>query len=143
MRHRIPFFRAKRHLFMPVLLAAMLFSALVPQGFMPAFGADGFSVRLCSGTQDEMLRVSRGDPQFELIALVNGIDLDEIPSGDEADMQAPCAFAGIPHFGEPPVSADAEILLRLDAISPVRGYQSSGVYRHAQTPPATGPPFFG
>lgn len=127
---------------MPLLIAAMLFSALMPQGFMPSFSADGFTIKLCSGTQNDSLHVSRSDPQFELIALVNGIDLDTLPSDDSKNTDTPCAFAGMPVFAQPPQPPAIMASGGATAIMPVRNYQSLGAYRHAQTPPSTGPPFF-
>ncbi len=124
-----------------LLSCAMLLSLLVPSGFMPDHSDGSFSIKLCSGIQDAKLVIDRNNPQYELLALVNGINTQtDTDRGSDTEEMQDCAFsAGAGLALTPPPTVATEIVRHpafVSAIPRVRQYSGHAL----RLPPSTGPP---
>ncbi len=121
-------------------LLALLVSALVPQGFMPTQTAGGFAIKLCSGHADSKLVITADNPDYELLALVYGLQDEDAPDPEPEQSPPVCAFAGGASVG----LASTAPHLHIPTLAPATHEPSEprrfALRNRINIPPATGPP---
>jgi hypothetical protein len=125
---------------LPIMLICMMASAIVPRGYMPSVGADGFRMVLCAGAIDAATLASVADdaPAAALVKALKQAQQQHGSDGDNAPTACPFAGAAIADLptlaavSAPPAVHGAAPSLPPGRIVPAR--------HHAATPPATGPP---
>lgn len=125
-------------------LIAILSMATLPQGMMPVWGADGFSIELCSPGHQDSLKISRGDPDFETLRMIERakrIAQGELPGdGGKAAQNAECDFASYSAkaalTGDYAASTQRPVTQIYDRQSPL----TLAVLQRLHLPPSTGPP---
>jgi hypothetical protein len=124
---------------LPVMLLSVMASALVPRGYMPSVGSDGFRMVLCAGVLDaDALAAVATDPGAA--ALLGALKQAQDQHGSDGnDAPTACPFAGaiadLPTVAA--VSAPPAVHGAAPALPPSRIILAR---HHAATPPATGPP---
>lgn len=121
--------------------AALLMRALIPAGWMPAHGAHGFALELCSGRTPggdaEQLRAARALLEAALAGTSQG--QSDNAKSDASDQ--PCAFAGLAHAAPPAIAPESPSPTpQASAIQPLALVAAIGRGLPAPPPPATGPP---
>jgi len=113
---------------------------------MPVWGANGFSIALCSPEQGARVEIDRSDPAFETLRMIeqakraaNG----DIPKEHKSDGETrPCAFSGI-YNGAGMLPDVAYYIPPAPAQTRHRNFTNNNIaIEHRQhLPPATGPPY--
>lgn len=113
---------------------ALLLSALAPQGFMPKYAADGFSIELCSGHANNKL-ATPDHPDYAMLALVyGGQEQPDIPNSETGS--SVCTYAA--SSGVSLISATPAIALTDQVMAETQRHFA--VRNRLNIPPATGPP---
>ncbi|QLC25792.1 hypothetical protein HFP57_12700 [Parasphingopyxis algicola] len=111
--------------------------ALVPNGFMPVFGADGPRIMLCTGQGLQRASLPDNAPAA-MLALADAMDDEPAPESDNT----PCDYAAAPNsIAKTSAIAIAKIPPPSGATSfPPAGLVAIGAGLAAPPPPQTGPP---
>jgi hypothetical protein len=125
------------------LMAALLFRALIPTGFMPTLGSDGTLVmELCSGFTTKSVVVHLGTPATQGVHAGHGhAGGDTDPAPADAFEHSPCGFA-VAVFAAPPpamLSLRAPALPAAPRTAFVKVVQFPPSILRSQSP--RGPPF--
>ncbi len=127
-----------------LLSCAMLLSLLVPAGFMPDTSGGSFRIKLCSGVQDATLTIDSNHPQYELLALVHGVDVDmSRDHAPDAEEMRDCAFSAGAGLALAPPSAPVLDIAQYPVTIPAIPRALQYIGRALHLPPSTGPPAFG
>ncbi|QTD56682.1 DUF2946 family protein [Parasphingorhabdus cellanae] len=120
-------------------MLAILLTALVPQGFMPAQTANGFSIQLCSGHENSKLAITSEHPDYAMLAMVYGGP--EQPESPAPESESPiCTYAAASSAS---LLASAPAIALVDRISASHQPETRShfaVRNRINIPPATGPP---
>lgn len=124
--------------------AAILSMMAIPSGMMPAWGEDGFAIKLCSPYASDSVKIAKDDPQFETLKRIDSakkIAMGEAPVTDDDDSQIEhCAFSI--------AGSGAFLLSAAPNIIPLGGKQMAAalpslnivIAQRLHLPPSTGPP---
>lgn len=122
--------------FAPVLIACALFARIVvPQGWMPSQGAEGWRITLCAGTGPMTMAMPE--------AIATALDKNGHPASDgHQPGDHPCSFAAVAAaLDGPPAVAVALPMLAAAVWRPASIFAVSvGQGLVAPPPPSTGPP---
>jgi hypothetical protein len=121
------------------LLAAVLLvvQALIPNGFMPVFGADGPRIMLCTGQGLQGAALPDNAPAA-MRALADAMDGEQAPENDNT----PCDYAAVagPIAMAGPAAASPVPPVDAGPAFPPAGLVAIGTGLAAPPPPPTGPP---
>ncbi|MEO1045400.1 MAG: hypothetical protein AAFX04_08190 [Pseudomonadota bacterium] len=134
------------HIFLARLaLLATLLSVLVPVGFMPDWGEQGFVISICSPRDAQIATIMPEDPIFARLAEVQRRMQDDAPLDKDNrhdDTMPDCTFSGAAALA---VLGDgfAPLTIPLPDRQPLPGRKNLGGFlSETLLPPATGPPLF-
>lgn len=132
LRHLSPF---QARLLLALFACAMLARAIVPAGWMPVAGVDGFRIVLCSGAGP--MPVAR--PHHAMVGMHHG----EEAGHDNPGADHPCAFAGVtPAIDAPTLVLPLPLPFLRVGSGLIRLLVAIGHGLAAPPPPQTGPPAF-
>ncbi|WP_109357342.1 hypothetical protein [Sphingorhabdus sp. EL138] len=120
-------------------VVALLLSALAPQGFMPKYSTDGFSIELCSGHANNKLAITPDHPDYAMLAMVyDGPEKPDTPNSETGN--SVCTYAASSGAGL--ISAASAITLSDHVMAPhvPEAQRHFAVRNRINIPPATGPP---
>lgn len=122
--------RVTREWVILLLLPALAFRLLVPEGFMPAFG---------DGTELTM-QMCHGDGKSSVIVRLTR-DSDEAPDDPQAGHAAPCVFAAAATLAPPAAEfAAQDFIARLEHLQMPRVMFAVPVHRHHRPQSPRAPP---
>lgn len=136
--------RSSLFAFLAAFLA--LFSAsAVPQGMMPHWGVDGFSVILCSPENGERMEINRDAPEFETLRMIEKakrLANGHAPTEQEqsTEMQ-PCSVGGgNSDKSTLPLAVFIAALSGIDSLYSDNKNYNIALQHRRHLPPSTGPP---
>lgn len=119
-----------------LLIVSIIYSALIPSGYMPHFDENGFSINICEGGSFGKKIIDRDHPNYETMRIIHDL---QNPSDDE-QIQNDCAFTAALNFIIlPDIFSHEKVKLEAVNIGIILNFiqimRISGLF-----PPSTGPP---